>query len=416
LISPTTISPTTISQTTISSTSENKNSSGEPQSEKLPSLQSGLRICSRCIMDTSVPDIQFDEAGECTFCKIHDELDKMYPLQPEEVRANELSKVVAKIKKAGEGKKYDCVVGVSGGRDSTWTLYTAVQLGLRPLAVHFDNGWNSEIAVTNIHNATVALGIDLETVVADWSEFRDLQVAFLRASVPDVEVPTDVAIHSVLHLIAGKEGIQYILNGHSFRTEGVAPKSWTYMDGRYINAIQRLFGTKALVDFKNFTMLDYLNYSYWKRIKVVPILNYASYDPKLVRATVERECGWKDYGGHHHESYYTKFIQSYLLPQKFNIDKRKTENSALIRSGMKTREEALEEVRTIYPFEDDLIDYILNKLEITHDEWTRLFAEKPKSFRDYPSYYPLMKALRFPLRIAANMGLIPRLLYLKFLA
>ncbi len=323
-------------------------------------------------MDTTVPSIRFNAEGVCNFCDMHDEMEAKYPLNAQ--GEQQLAAIVADIKKAGEGKRYDVVCGTSGGRDSTWVLYVAVRrLGLRPLVVHFDNGWNSAIAVRNIHNACRTLDLDLETYVVDWEEFKDLQKAFLLASTPDVEVPTDVAIHAVMQALAVKEDISYVFNGHSFRTEGIAPRDWTYMDGRYISAVQKMFGSRPQTTFPNFTLWDYINLTYIKRVKVVPILNFFPYDQQEVQGILERELGWTYYGGHHHESYYTKFIQSYLLPRKFTIDKRRTENSALIRSGYMTREEALEEVKDLYPFEPKLINYIIEKLNLTPAEWERIY-------------------------------------------
>ena len=363
-------------------------------------------------MDTTIPEIVFDRNGECQFCKIHDELESEYPLNNGDALAK---KVVKEIKKARTGD-YDCVVGVSGGRDSTWLLYTAVKLGLKPLAVHYDNGWNSDIASKNIHKMVTKLNIDLETVVADWNEFKDLQMSFLKASVPDVEVPTDLAIHSVLHHVAAKENIRYILNGHSFRTEGVAPKGWTYFDGRYINAIQKKFGKSKLTDFKNFGIFELFYYSFWKRIKVVPILNYFPYNQKKIDKLIKNELEWVYSGGHHHESTYTKFIQSYLLPSKFGIDKRKTELSALIRSNQIGRDAALNiTTNSKYEYDKTLIKFVRKKFDLSEDEWLNIYNLPIKSFLDYPSYYPLMKKLRFFIKLATKMNLLPKLLYLKYL-
>lgn len=365
-------------------------------------------------MDTTIPEIHFDTAGVCQFCHIHDVLDAMYPLG--EAGERGLERVVAEMKAAGRGRNYDCVVGVSGGRDSTWLLLTAHRLGLRPLAVHFDNGWNSEIAVTNIKNAVNILNVELETHVADWQEFKDIQKAFLRASVPDVEIPTDVAIHSVLHRVAAKEGIKYILNGHSFRTEGVAPRGWTYFDGRYINAVRKQFGKLDFSSDQNFTVLDVFRFMFVNRIRTVPILNYRPYHQAEITDLITRELGWTYYGGHHHESLYTKFIQSYLLPRKFRVDKRRTEMSALIRSGQQDRQEALEYLDgNEYEYDESLIPYVLSKLDLTEKEWDEIWHLPPKSYLDYPSYYPMLRAFRWPIRILADIGIIPRLLYLKYL-
>ncbi|HRG36967.1 MAG TPA: 7-cyano-7-deazaguanine synthase, partial [Bacteroidia bacterium] len=181
------------------------------------------KICTRCILDTTVADIWFDDKGECKYCKINDEMEKDHPLGPESDL--KLKAIIEQIKKDGKGLQYDCIAGTSGGRDSTYTLLKAIELGLRPLAVHFDNGWNTEISVKNIKKTCEKLNIPLYTVVADWEEFKDLQVSFLKASTPDSDIPTDYAIYSVLFDVAAKEGVKYILNGHSFRTEGTSPIS-----------------------------------------------------------------------------------------------------------------------------------------------------------------------------------------------
>ena len=370
--------------------------------------------CARCVLDTTIPNIRFDDKGVCNYCKIHDDLEKEFPRVEEGQKCLEV--LVQKIQSKGKNKPYDCVVGVSGGRDSTYTLYLAKQLGLRPLAVHFDNGWNSEIAVTNIKNAVSRLNIDLFTHVADWEEFKSLQLSFLKASVSDAEIPTDVAIFGTLHQAAAREGIQYILNGHSFRTEGVIPIGWTYMDGRYINSVHHMFGGASLKTIPNFTLTDMLYYTFIKRIKVVPILNYVLYDHDEIGKILKKEVGWQYYGGHHHESYYTHFFQSFYLVQKFNIDKRLVEYSALVRSGIIEREEAIEKMQIPYSFDEELVEYALNKLGLTHAEFNAVMAAPRKSFQDYPTYYPFIKAMQAPVKIASDLGLIPSLLYSKFFA
>jgi len=373
------------------------------------------QICTRCVSDTSFPAIRFDADGVCQYCKAHDELERVYPRGPEGERR--LEQITEKIKRSGRGKPYDCVAGVSGGRDSTYTLYLAVRYGLRPLAVHFDNGWDSEVAVRNIKNVCTTLNVDLHTHVADWEEFRDLQIAFLKASVPEAEVPTDVAIHAALQEAAAAERIRYVILGHSFRTEGIAPIEWTYMDGRYIRAIRRRFGTIPQKTVPNLTLTRYLYFTYIKRIQTVPILNYVRYHHDEVAQTLEREVGWEYYGGHHHESSYTHFVQAALFATKFNIDKRRLEYSALIRSGQKTREEALEDLgQNPYPVDPELVAYCVRKLGLTMDEWNAILSLPTKSFHDYPSYYPLIRALRWPIRLGYRLGLVPPVLYFKFLS
>lgn len=372
-----------------------------------------LRVCSRCVLDTTVPEITFDSDGVCNYCKIHDALEEQYPLGPKGERR--LNRLVDEIKKRGKNKDYDCVVGVSGGRDSTYTLHTAVQLGLRPLAVHFDNGWNSEIAVSNIKKATSKLGVDLHTVVADWEEFKDLQLSFLRASVPDAEVPTDYAIISLLLKIAADEGVHYAINGHSFRTEGTSPLGWTYMDGRYLKSVHKMFGSREITSFPLFSLPELLYHLFVKGIKETRLMVYKEYDQKEVDKVLSDELDWKYYGGHHHESVYTHFFQSYILPRKFNIDKRKTEYSALVRYGQMSREDALKKIRSNpYPEDLEIVDYCIKKLGITREEFDDIMGKPPKSFKDYPTYYPLIQSMKLPIKVACDLHLLPNIVYLKY--
>lgn len=339
-------------------------------------------------------------------------MEKAYPLG--EKGEQNLRELVKTIKHSGENKEYDCVVGVSGGRDSTYTLFNAVKLGLRPLAVHFDNGWNSEIAVNNIKNATNVLNVDLHTVVADWEEFKDLQKAFLWASVPDAEVPTDYVIISVLYQSAREFGVKYILNGHSFRTEGASPQGWTYMDGRYIRSVHKKFGTGKITTFPVMSMLELVNYTLFKGIRTINLLEYMDYRHSEAEKILKKEVGWEYYGGHHHESLYTHFFQSYLCPKKFNIDKRKTEFSALIRSGQITRETALQKMKEPYPYEEESVNYTLSKLGLTEDQFQQILSAEVKSFRDYPTYYPVIRICRVPIMIACKIKLLPQVFYQKF--
>lgn len=373
-----------------------------------------LRQCTRCIMDTSVPGIRFDNNGVCNFCHIHDELERKHPL--DDGGKTNFENIINTIKENGKDSEYDCIVGVSGGRDSTYTLYIAKKMGLRPLAVHFDNGWNSDIAVSNIKNLTNKLDVDLHTHVADWEEFKDLQKAFLKASVSDAEVPTDYVILSVLYQEAVNNGVRYIFNGHSFRTEGVAPIGWTYMDGRYIRKVQSIFGEKQITSFPIMSLSELLYYTFVKKIQVINVPEFIEYKHDEVGDILENQLGWTYYGGHHHESVYTEFFQSYYLPTKFNIDKRKLEYSALIRSGQMTRDDALREVQEDYPFNKKIVEYTINKLGLTDEEFAAIMQAPRKSFEDYPSYYPIIKACKAPIRWACNLNLLPHIFYEKYFA
>jgi N-acetyl sugar amidotransferase len=372
------------------------------------------KICTRCILDTTVTDIWFDEKGECKYCKINDEMEKDHPLGPES--DIKLKAIIEKIKADGKGKPYDCIAGTSGGRDSTYTLLKAVEWGLRPLAVHFDNGWNTEISVKNIKKTCEKLNVPLYTVVADWEEFKDLQVAFLKSSTPDSDIPTDYAIYSVLFKTAAREGVKYILNGHSFRTEGTSPISWTYMDGRYLKAVHKKFGKIGKIkSFPVLTLPRLLYYAFAKRIKDVRVLEFIDYRKKEVDHVLTSQLDWEYYGGHHHENVYTKFFQSYYLPKKFNIDKRKTELSALIRSGQITREAALKEISaSAYEYDPAVVEYAINKLGLSKEEWEIIMKSPVKSHDDYPNYLPLIKFLKLPIKIATKLKLLPHILYLKY--
>lgn len=373
-----------------------------------------VKTCTRCILDTTVNDIWFDEQGECKYCKIHDELEKAHPMGSG--LKIELDEMVLKIKKAGKNKKYDCIAGVSGGRDSTYTLLKAKQLGLRPLAVHFDNGWNSDISVRNIKKACEKLDIDLYTVVADWEEFKDLQVSFLKSSTPDADIPTDYAIYSVLYDVANKEGVKYLLNGHSFRTEGTSPISWTYMDPLYVKDVHSKLGKiKKIKSFPHMTVAK-LQYFIWvKGIREFRLMEFIDYNKKKVDKVLKEELDWEYYGGHHHENHYTKFFQSYYLPQKFGIDKRKTELSALVRSGQISREEALAEIEASpYHFEQETVDYAINKLGISKEEWLGIMNAPIKSHDNYKTLLPLIRAMKWPIKIATQMKVLPQILYLKY--
>jgi len=371
-------------------------------------------MCKRCILDSTIPNIHYDENGVCNFCRMHDVLDQKYPLNEEGKKKFEM--IIEGIKKNGQGKEYDCVVGISGGRDSSYTLYIAKKMGLRPIAVHFDNGWNTEISVRNIKNTTDKLGVDLHTHVADWEEFKDLQIAFLKASVSDVEVPTDFAIISVLYEVAKKYGIKNILIGHSFRTEGIAPLEWTYIDAKYIRSIYKMYGKKKkITSFPLMSMSQLVYYTFFTRMNFIHVPEFIEYEHDKVNKVLTEELGWQYYGGHHHESSYTEFIQSYLLPKKFNIDKRKLEFSALIRSGQMKRADALNELKKPYPFRQDLIPYVISKLGLSQQEFEEILSAPPKSFHDYPSYYPMIQLMKYPIWVACKLDLLPQVFYEKYI-
>lgn len=338
-------------------------------------------------MDTSDLDIVFDEKGVCNHCKSYDDRLSSRIYTPEE-RDAKLISLVENIKANGKNKEYDCIIGVSGGVDSTYVAFLTKNLGLRPLAIHFDNGWNSELAVSNIEKVLNNLGIDLYTYVIDWEEFRDLQKSFLYASTPDGEVPTDHAINALLFKEASKRNIKYIINGMNFATESIAVKSWSYghSDWSYIKDVHRKFGNVKLKKYPYYNLLLLFYWTFIRKIKAVSILNYIDYQKDQVMDILQKDLGWVYYGGKHYESVYTRFYQGYILPTKFGIDKRKGHLSDLIYSGQIKRDQALLELnKEVYPahlFIDDLV-FVKKKFSLTDDEFNAIMTLPVRSYKEF---------------------------------
>jgi N-acetyl sugar amidotransferase len=341
-------------------------------------------------MDTSVPDIQFDEQGVCNYCKYYAEriANELYYDAAGQAR---LDAIIAEIKRRGARREYDCIIGVSGGVDSSYVAFlTKVKFGLRPLAIHLDNGWDSELAVSNVEKLLRQLGIDLSTHVLDWEEFKDLQVAFLRASIANAEIPTDQAIMAVLFQTAATRSIPYIITGNNLATEAIMPRSWmyTFNDTRLIRSIQNRFGKRKLKTYPLLGIAGYINYVLVKGIKYFPILNYVAYNKMEAKQFLQSELGWRDYGGKHYESIYTRFFQSYLLPRKFNIDKRRAHLSNLILAGQITREQALAEMSAppISPEQEEVDgEYVMKKLDLNYAEFRDIMSAPIKQPADYPN-------------------------------
>jgi len=339
-------------------------------------------------MDTTDPEIRFDAQGVCNHCHAYDEAIRRFVVTGEEGRRR-LGVLVDGIKREGSGKRYDCIIGVSGGVDSTFVALQMRDLGLRPLAVHLDNGWDSELAVSNIHGALTRLKIDLHTHVIDWEEFKDLQLSFLRASTPDSEVPTDHAIYALMHRMADHFGVRYVITGVNRRTESHLPRSWSqgHFDWRYIKSVQRQFGRARL---KTFPHMTHLQLSRWmKRHQRIDVLNYLDYVKRDAIPILESTLGWRNYGGKHYESIYTRFYQGYILPRKFGYDKRRTHLSSLVCSGEITRDAALAGLGS--PSYDTAMQeqdrgYVLDKFGLTEAEFEEIMLLPHRTFDDYPSY------------------------------
>lgn len=375
--------------------------------------QKPYMICTKTVMDTvGDPDITFDSSGVCNyFEEFTNKLKVRVPSANE--GAITLSKMVEKIKREGKNKNYDCLIGVSGGVDSTYTAWLVKSLGLRPLAIHLDNGWNSELAVKNIENTLNKLGIELYTEVLDWEMFKDLQLSFLKASTPDGEIPTDHAIMAIMYKLADKFKIKYVINGMNFRNEGFLPPSWArgHMDWKYIKSVHKIFGSQSLKGYPHYTIWKFLYYNLIKRIRVVSFINYINFNKEEAMKLIQAELGWKYYGGKHYESIYTRFYQGYILPKKFSIDKRKAHLSSLIMStGEISRNEALAILRTPTAdpklLEDDK-EYLLKKFEISEDYFNELMNQPVKSILDYPNNYSLEMSFKKLLNKLRSIKILP---------
>lgn len=370
------------------------------------------KICSRCVCDTTIKSIHFDDKGECSLCKSHDALESFYKKEKE---GGAFQKIVSVIKKKGQGKKYDCIIGISGGTDGTYTLLLAKKFGLRPLAVHFDNGWSKNVAQKNIKKACDILHIDLYTYVVDWEEFKDIQRAFIKAGVPDLEVPTDIGIQGTLYKIAKEEGIKYILSGANFLNEGTVPADWSYIDGTYLKDVHKKFGQKKLKSFPVCTIWDIAVNTFFRKIRQIPILNYIDYSKQKARKELEETLAWEYYGGHHFENLYTHFAVGYMAVKKFGFDRRKIFFSALIHMGEMTREEALAILKESIEFNQKDLEYTVRKLGFSHEEFERIMKSPTKTFHEYKTSYGMLQMFGLIVKILSITGVISPVIYEKYI-
>jgi len=353
---------------------------------------SDITICSNCVMDNSCDKkIFFDSKGKCNYCTAYVEREKTDLFLTEEQK-KDLKATIEKVKLDGKNKDYDCIIGLSGGVDSAMVAYIVKEeLGLRPLAVHLDNGWNLELSVSNIENIVKKLEIDLHTVVLDWEMFKNLHLSFLKSSTINSEIPTDHAINALLFRIANKEDVKYIFTGSNLSTEGIMPSEWCGYDNKdykFIKGISKRFGINQLKGYPHLSLFYWFYYIMVKKIKFIPILNYRNYNKKESLKLLKKEIDFKPYGPKHSESIYTRFFQSYILPEKFKIDKRKPHLSSLINSGQCTRKEALEELAEDYYDKDQLEEdknYIIKKLDISTEDFEEIMSSPIQDFSDYPN-------------------------------
>jgi len=372
-----------------------------------------MQICSRCIYDSNVLGISFDEEGVCNYCRQIEKIEIEYGTATS-LGLNKFSKLLETIKKKGKRKKYDCVIGVSGGTDSSYMLILAKEWGLRPLAVHYDNTWNTSIATENIRKVTAKLNIDLSTYVVDNKEADDIYRAFLISGVPEFDASTDLALAQILRKTAAKLGIKYILEGHSFRAEGISPQGANYFDGKYIKDIHNKYGTIKMKTYPLMTFYQFLKWILIYRQVFVRPFWYIDYSKQSARERLISETGWEYYGGHHLENRAAAFVHKVYLPRKYNVDFRNLSLAAEVRNGKLDRELALEIYNTPIASDDELIEYVKKRLNLSSEQFDEIIKSEKRSFRDFQTYKKRFETWRPLFKIFAKANLVPMSFYLKY--
>jgi N-acetyl sugar amidotransferase len=368
---------------------------------KLPKIsrqgEPGYRQCLRTIMDTTDPDIRFDDEGVSNHVGVYEEA-RASGWNPEG-NPEILSQVVARIKQDGRGKKYDCILGLSGGLDSSFLAAIAHENGLRTLIFHTDTGWNTEIAVNNIESIARHYNFPLNTHVIDWNEMADVQRAFLRAGVPNQDIPQDHAIFAAFYTFAARKGIKWVLSGSNFATESVLPSAWGYdaRDAFHLKKIHARYGERSLGKFPLMGHLRFsVEFNLLRGMRVTKLLNLVPYRRKEVIERLSRETGWQYYGAKHFESRWTRFFQGYWLPEFFGYDKRLAHLSSLILTGEITKEEAQHEMKQQHyspSLREEDIELIARKLKLRNDEIALLKNPSIRSHFKYPTSQSLTKLL-----------------------
>ena len=377
------------------------------------------RQCTRCICDNTIPGIEFNASGICSLCDIHDKFDAAFP--NDERGEKMLVEKFDRIRKDGIGKKYDCIIGVSGGRDSMYLLYLAVtKWKVRPLAVHFNDGFDNPVAGENMLKAVRKLGVELRTITSDFRECKDLKVVDLKASTPLLNNGTDVGIGASLYGVAYKEGVKHILFGQSFRTEGIRPIAWAYFDGDHLRAIHKKFGKYPLRKWKadepgfNLGIKEMFFYTVLNGIRVhSPLYNYP-YLREEAGSILQRELDWVYPGAHYFDDLYWALI-TYIHRTKFKINFRLIEYSALIRSKQMTREAAIQKAQLPYQIEDPkIISLCIKRLGITEEDFQSFLQLPPKNWWDYPNSYTWMKLAQPVIFILTKLGIFTQVVYDKY--
>lgn len=372
-----------------------------------------VRICSRCIYDERVPAISFDAEGVCNYCRQVERLTAQYGTGAPEGEAR-LAQIIEGIRAQGLGRRYDCVIGVSGGTDSSFLVHWAVEQGLRPLAVHYDNTWNTAIATQNIRKVLAGARVDLHTHVVNNKEVDDIFRSFFLAGVAEIEAATDLGYAYTLRRAAAKYGISAILEGHSFVAEGITPLGRNYFDGKYIQSIHQRFGTRPLRTYPLMTFSRFLKSAIVDRPKFIRPLWYLHYSKEEAQDLLRQRYGWQYYGGHHLENRMTAFYHGIYMPQKFSGDLRNNTLAARVRNGTMDRASAWAEYNSPPTVERQLPEYFMKRLGVSALEFDRVMKEPPRHWSDYPTYKRRFERLRPLFAVLAKADLVPMSFYLKY--
>lgn len=365
-------------------------------------MKKNYQECTRCVMDTTDPEIFFDDQGVCNHCLRFDTVTRPRWF-PDETGISKLNVILEQIKKAGGRQSYDCILGLSGGVDSSYLAVKVKEWGLKPLVVHVDAGWNSELAVANIEKIVKYCNYQLHTHVVDWDDMRHLQLAYLKSGVANQDVPQDHVFFASLYHFAMRHGIRYILSGGNIATESIFPSSWhgDAMDAINLRAIYKKYGD---VKLKSYNFINFFQYYFYypfiKGLRTVRLLNYIPYNRADAIAELETNIGWRSYGLKHGESFFTRFFQNYYLPTKFGYDKRRPHLSSLIVSGQISREQAKQKLGELLYLPDELerdIFYFCKKLNIIRKEFDEIMRAPVQHYSNFPNQdllYRLVKKIQ----------------------
>ncbi len=372
-----------------------------------------IQVCTNCIYDQDVDGIKFDNHGKCNYCVQIENLKEEYGTGKQKGKLL-LGKIFNEIKSNGKKKKYDCVVGVSGGTDSSFLIYLAKKNGLRPLAVHYDNTWNSEIATMNISRVLRKLKVDLYTKVVDNREMDDIFKSFFIAGVPEIDGTTDLGIAAVLYEAAIKNNIKYILDGHSFTTEGITPLGQNYFDGKYIESIHKMYGKEKMKTYPLMSLSKFLYWTLFKKIKRIRPLWYLNYSKEKAQNFLKKEFKWKYYGGHHLENKMTRFVHTVYFPEKFKTDFRNNSLSALVRNKKISRKKAWELYNKPIKNKKAILEYFIKRLKLSINDYEKKMKENPRYWKDFPTYKRIFENLSPLFFIMQKLNLVPKSFYVKY--